>query len=204
MPPRKPAKFDSPEQAAFLNLWRTYDRLRILEDQLFEKFELVPQQYNVLRLLELDWRRQMAALPLASAARRRVERRSRQSRTSRQQLRTTERSPSSDQLRGVPTLELAARLVSRAPDITRMLDKLESRGWIERARVAGNRRVVEVRITRSGRDLLEKINSPLQACHAQQLGHLTSSELRSLIRLLEKARRPHEDLASPWRPDEND
>jgi hypothetical protein len=42
-------RFDSPEQEAYLALWRTYDRLRLLEDELFVEFELTAQQYNLLR-----------------------------------------------------------------------------------------------------------------------------------------------------------
>src|SRR5438874_10170051 len=99
---RKSALFDSLEQEAFLNLWRTYDRLRALEDELFSRHDLTPQQYNVLRLLK-------AVHP--------------------QTLRT---------------LALANRLVSRAPDITRMLDKLEEHGLVTRQRTRANRRVVEV------------------------------------------------------------
>src|SRR5262245_65109366 len=45
------SRFDSLEQEVFLNLWRTYDRLRALEDELFGRYGLTPQQYNVLRLL---------------------------------------------------------------------------------------------------------------------------------------------------------
>src|SRR5919205_476401 len=44
-------RFDSPEQEAFLGLWRTYDRLRALEEELFGRYDLTPQQYNALRLL---------------------------------------------------------------------------------------------------------------------------------------------------------
>ena len=43
--------FDSLEQEVFLSLWRTYDRLRALEDELFGRYDLTPQQYNALRLL---------------------------------------------------------------------------------------------------------------------------------------------------------
>ncbi len=39
-------RFDSLEQEVFLNLWRTYDRLRAFEDELFARFDLTPQQYN--------------------------------------------------------------------------------------------------------------------------------------------------------------
>src|SRR5881394_3242524 len=93
-------RFDSPEQEVYLNLWRTYDRLRALEDELFADFDLTAQQYNALRLL---------------------------------------RSVHPGTLR---TLELAERLVSRAPDITRLLDKLEGGGLVARERKEGNRRVV--------------------------------------------------------------
>lgn len=149
-------RFDSLEQEVFLNLWRTYDRLRLLEDELFERFELTPQQYNLLRLLR-------AAHPGT-----------------------------------VPTLTLAGRLVSRAPDITRMLDKLEERDWIERRRLEENRRVVQVSISAAGLELLERIAEPLRQCHRRQLGHLGAGELRRLAGLLRAARGPHEEAGSAW------
>jgi len=150
-------RFDSPEQEAFLNLCRTYDRLRMLEDELFNRFELTAQQYNVLRLLR-------AQHP-----------------------------------KSLPTLALADRLVSRAPDITRMLDKLEERGLIERRRPADNRRTVLVCITSAGLELLRAIAQPLRQCHRRQLGHLSAAELRRLVRLLQAARGPHENERGPWR-----
>ncbi|HMP01775.1 MAG TPA: MarR family transcriptional regulator, partial [Gemmatales bacterium] len=55
-----------------------------------------------------------------------------------------------EQPRAVPTLTLAARLVSRAPDITRMLDKLAARGLVERQRTESDRRAVLVTITAAG------------------------------------------------------
>lgn len=149
-------RFDSLEQEAFLGLWRTYDRLRALEDELFAKYDLTPQQYNALRLLRRDH-------------------------------------PAS-----IRTLDLAARLVSRAPDITRMLDKLEQRQLVARDRPADNRRVVRVVITAAGIDLLDKLREPLRDCHAQQLGHLPRKELKALVALLQAARQPHEDPDSHW------
>jgi DNA-binding MarR family transcriptional regulator len=149
--------FDSPEQEAFLNLWRTYDRLRTLEEELFGRYDLTPQQYNALRLLA-------AAQP--------------------------------DTIR---TLDLASRLISRAPDITRLLDKLEQRGLIARDRPADNRRVVRIGITEAGRALLRTLRGPLRQCHARQLGHLSSKELKNLTALLRAARLPHEDVSSSWR-----
>jgi DNA-binding MarR family transcriptional regulator len=150
-------RFDSPQQEAFLNLWRTYDRLRALEDETFSRFDLTAQQYNLLRLLRAEHP-------------------------------------------GVlPTLGLAERLVSRAPDITRMLDKLEQRGLVTRERPPENRRVIRVGITAAGLDLLGQITEPLQACHLRQLGHLSPDELRQLTYLLRAARSPHEESDSAWR-----
>jgi DNA-binding MarR family transcriptional regulator len=149
-------RFDSPEQEAFLNLWRTYDRLRALEDELFGRQDLTAQQYNALRLLRA-------------------------------------RHPG-----GLPTLALAARLVSRAPDITRLLDRLADRGLIARTRLADNRRVVEVSITPAGLELLAQLDTQVRACHQRQLGHLQPAELHSLVDLLRRARQPHETTDGEW------
>ena len=62
---RRATRFDSLEQEVFLNLWRTYDRLRIQEDELFGRFELTPQQYNVLRLLRASHPETVPTLTLA-------------------------------------------------------------------------------------------------------------------------------------------
>ena len=86
------------------------------------------------------------------------------------------------------TLALAGRLVSRAPDITRMLDKLEERDLISRDRPAENRRVVRVGITAAGQDLLRELDVRVRACHARQLGHLSPADLRNLVALLRAAR----------------
>ena len=109
--------FDSLEQEAFLNLWRTYDRLHMREEELFGHYDLTPQQYNALRLLRGEGEGKLA------------------------------------------TLALAARLVSRAPDITRLLDKLEERGLIERERPADNRRMVLIGLTDAGRALLADLDA---------------------------------------------
>lgn len=153
----KQRRFDSPEQEAFLGLWRTFDRLRALEEELFARYDLTPQQYNALRLLR-------AAQPGT-----------------------------------LRTLDLAARLVSRAPDITRLLDKLAERRLIERNRLDTNRREVRVGITAAGIALLDELQEPLRECHSRQLGHMTRTQLRELTALLQAARLPHEDADSSWR-----
>jgi len=156
----KTRKFDSLEQCVFLNLWRTYDRLKILEEEVFSRYELSAQQYNSLRLLKSVY-------------------------------------PAS-----MPTLVLGSRLISRAPDMTRLLDKLENRGYLTRERRSDNRRVVEVTISQEGLDLLDELSEPIQECHAKQLGHLTKEQLGQLATLLREARAPHEDANSPSLVDE--
>jgi DNA-binding MarR family transcriptional regulator len=153
---RSEGHFDSLEQEVFLNLWRTYDRLRALEEELFSRHDLTPQQYNALRLLRAEHPGKL------------------------------------------PTLGLASRLVSRAPDITRLLDKLEQRGFIIRDRPADNRRMVCVGITQAGLDLLQTLDAPVRECHTRQLGHLAPADLVKLSTLLRAARAPHEDPDSRW------
>ena len=58
-------RFESLEQEAFLNLWRTYDRLRAAEDELFGQHDLTPQQYNALRLLRGEHPQTLPTLALA-------------------------------------------------------------------------------------------------------------------------------------------
>jgi DNA-binding MarR family transcriptional regulator len=150
-------RFDSLEQETYLALWRTYDRLRLLEDSLFSGFDLTAQQYNLLRLLR-------AVHPDA-----------------------------------VPTVSIGEQMVSRAPDITRMLDRLEERALVVRCRSTTDRRAVLVGITEAGLALLQQIGAPLSECHTRQLGHLTPAELKQLSQLLSKARAPHEIDGSPWK-----
>ncbi len=149
-------KFDSLEQEVYLNLWRTYDRLRSMEDEVFGPRGITSQQYNVLRLLAAHH-------------------------------------PDS-----VPTLTIADRMISKAPDITRMLDKLEASSLIQRTRPPENRRMVLISITSSGLALLGEIAEPLQQCHSKQLGHLDKLELEQLGSLLRRARKPHDQRKNPW------
>lgn len=148
-------RFDSLEQEVFLNLWRTYDRLKGIEEQVFGEFDLSAQQYNALRLLG-------SAHP--------------------------------DAMR---TQVLGSRLISRAPDMTRLLDRLEQRGLLDRERRSDNRRVVELRITPRGMELLDTIGESVRACHGRQLGHMNEKQLQQLAILLQEARRPHEDVENP-------
>jgi len=152
---RKP-RFDSLEQEAFLNLWRTYDCLKALEEELFTRFQLSAQQYNALRLLR-------SVYPAC-----------------------------------LQTLALGKLLISRSPDTTRMLDRLEQRKLIIRERRSENRRVVEIAITQQGLDLLDEMASDVHAMHKRQLGHLNRTEQLELTALLKRIREPHEDASCDW------
>lgn len=89
---------------------------------------------------------------------------------------------------GLPTLEVAQRLVSPVPDVTRLIDRLVRDGLVTRDRGAEDRRVVYVAITSKAQTLLRKIEKPLAVHHKNGLGRLTRADLKDLIRLLEKAR----------------
>lgn len=89
----------------------------------------------------------------------------------------------------LPCGEIASRMVTRDPDITRLLDRLEKRSLIARRREAKDRRTVLTRITPEGLDLLARLDRPVHEAHARHLGHLTRGQLRQLSELLQAARR---------------
>jgi DNA-binding MarR family transcriptional regulator len=84
--------------------------------------------------------------------------------------------------------EIADRMITRDPDITRLLDRLEDRGLVVRSRERADRRVITTRITAKGLHLLKELDGPIGALHKGQLGHLGIESLRSLIDLLEAVR----------------
>lgn len=86
--------------------------------------------------------------------------------------------------------EIADRLVTYDPDVTRLLDRLEARGLLSRSRDGSDRRVVTARITNAGLLLLDELDGPVRRVVDDALGHLTASRLNSLIGLLEVARDP--------------
>jgi len=154
---RRSRRFDSLQQEVYLGLWRTYDLLKAFEEELFGRYGLTAQQYNLLRILAAS-----DPVPL-------------------------------------PTLDVASKLISRAPDITRMVDKLEERGLVRRERQVNDRRVVQIGLTDEGKEIIEGLKLPLRECHEEQLGHLSKTELKALSALLRAAREVHESPDSPWR-----
>jgi DNA-binding MarR family transcriptional regulator len=139
---RRPA---CPEEAAFLDLWRTTDMLTRGLAQLLKTEDLSGTQYNVLRILR--------------------------------------GAPD-----GLPCGEIASRMITRDPDVTRLLDRLEKRGLIARCRETKDRRMVMAKIKPEGLKVLARLDDPVEQTHRKQLGHLGRARLRELTDLLEVAR----------------
>ena len=89
---------------------------------------------------------------------------------------------------GLCRYEVAGRLVTPGPDVTRLLGRLEEAGHVSRTRDPEDRRQVLTRITGQGLALLGELDEVLGELHRDQLGHLGEERLRTLIDLLARAR----------------
>jgi DNA-binding MarR family transcriptional regulator len=89
---------------------------------------------------------------------------------------------------GLPCGEIGSRMITRDPDITRLLDRLEKRDLISRRRETRDRRMVMARITPDGIKLLSRMDEPVRQAHHAQLGHLGRERLKALTGLLQVAR----------------
>jgi DNA-binding MarR family transcriptional regulator len=93
----------------------------------------------------------------------------------------------SDAPDGVTTGALADGLITRQPDVTRLVDRLVRAGLAERKPSPTDRRVVLVAATHAGRALFARLTKVIQAYHEQQWSNLSQVELRTLHELLAKA-----------------
>ena len=84
--------------------------------------------------------------------------------------------------------EIASRMITRDPDITRLLDRMEKRGLVARSRETKDRRMVLTRITPAGLKVLAELDAPIQEAHRARLGHLGRTRLRALAELLRAVR----------------
>jgi DNA-binding MarR family transcriptional regulator len=89
---------------------------------------------------------------------------------------------------GLTCGEIGNRMITRDPDITRLLDRMEKRDLISRNRDEKDRRLVLTRITAEGREVLAKLDQPVRDTHRRLLGHLGTERLRTLRQLLEACR----------------
>jgi DNA-binding MarR family transcriptional regulator len=98
---------------------------------------------------------------------------------------------------GLPTLEVAERMVQRAPGITRMLDRLMAKGLVARERSSRDRRVVYCHITEEGLGVLAALDDSMASADDSALSMLPNDDQRMLIGLLDRIRAGHESQVSP-------
>ncbi|MCZ6836580.1 MAG: MarR family transcriptional regulator [Planctomycetota bacterium] len=158
----KSRPFESPSEEAYLNLLRTTSLLAHQTEQLFKAHGLSEPTYNTLRIL----RGHRQAFIQAGDAKIR-------------------------EYPGVPCSIIARQLVTQVPDLTRLVDRLVRDGYAIRQRGEHDRRVVHIDITAKGLKVIENLQRPLDDLHETQLDHMSPRELKSLSRLLVKARCPH-------------
>lgn len=89
---------------------------------------------------------------------------------------------------GVRASEIGCQMVVRVPDVTRLVDRLEARGLVERGGCSTDKRVKYVSISEAGRRLLAEIDPQIEGLGRSVLGHMSEEELRSISRLMELAR----------------
>ena len=89
---------------------------------------------------------------------------------------------------GLTAGDVGERMITRDPDVTRLLDRLEARGLAERSRCTEDRRVVWTRITAAGLAAIAPLDEAVNEIHQRRLAHLGPGRLSSLIELLEAAR----------------
>lgn len=77
-------------------------------------------------------------------------------------------------------------MTARVPDVTRLVDRLETAGLVSRSRAESDRRIVLVCITQKGERVLAEVEPMLQTLFQRLLGHLGDSELLALVDVLSK------------------
>ena len=90
--------------------------------------------------------------------------------------------------RGLPTLEIAERMIEHAPGITRMIDRLIAKELVARERCAEDRRIVYCAITNEGRSLLARLDGPVREADCAALKEITERDQRGLIAMLDAIR----------------
>ncbi len=157
----KAKPFDSLQQEAFLNVIRTADHLMRAFEELLKPHNLSATQYNVLRILR-GMGGGCSDSPEGAAV------------------------PAAPP--GIPCKTIGEHMITREPDITRLLDRLEARTLISRQRDTRDRRVVSTRITPEGLRILQELDKPVREFHERQLAHMPESTIAELVELLEQVR----------------
>jgi DNA-binding MarR family transcriptional regulator len=87
---------------------------------------------------------------------------------------------------GLACSEVAERMITRDPDITRLFDRMGKMGLVQRKRASEDRRVVVAQITVQGLALLKKLDPVVQSFLRTLLGHMGTKNLRALLESLQK------------------
>jgi DNA-binding MarR family transcriptional regulator len=89
---------------------------------------------------------------------------------------------------GLPCGEITERMVRRDPDLTRLLDRLETASLVSRTRDTRDRRIIRASITEEGLTLLDSLDEPVEESIRRSLAHMPVARLRTLLELLEEVR----------------
>ena len=89
---------------------------------------------------------------------------------------------------GLPCSEIGERMITRDPDITRLLNRLEKRSLVSRSRGKSDRRVIYGKITSNGLKLLREMDEPIEKFGRELLRHVSQEKMQQLIQLLELVR----------------
>lgn len=89
---------------------------------------------------------------------------------------------------GLPTLEIGERMIEQAPGITRLLDRLEAKSLVRRERCPQDRRQVLCWLTPAGRELVERLDGPIDGEDAEAVAMLAAEDQERLLRLLDALR----------------
>lgn len=154
----KSGDFESPEQEAFLNLIRTHEALSEPFERLFREHGISMPLYNILRILRGHAR--------ASGG----------------------KGSYGTDVCGMPVQRIGSQMLTREPDMTRLVDRLERAGLVCRHRCPQDRRVVLVEITQAGIKLLDALDKPVRKLHRDQLSHMHADRIALLSELLGEAR----------------
>lgn len=92
---------------------------------------------------------------------------------------------------GLSCADIAARLLTPGPDVTRLLDRLERHGLTERDRSTTDRRRVVARLSPAGQRLVESLDGPIRALHRRQFAALDAPTLTRLVATLAAVHVPH-------------
>jgi DNA-binding MarR family transcriptional regulator len=87
---------------------------------------------------------------------------------------------------GLACSDIADRMISHDPDMTRLLDRMEKRSFITRQRQKDDRRVVKARVTSAGLDFLRRLDQPVRELHKSQFRQLPAAHLKALVELLDE------------------